>query len=198
MSWNVSFSWPCVAVEFFSRKRVDVDTFQTFEISHRHVKTKNKTLITSCLLPFCRGNLMCVTTSRVAFAIDLHLIGNSAQQDACLSCLLRALLYTSTQQQRESPAGSRLAQKRRISQRDVSVRDHKTRSSISSTPPFTDWSCFVDLSDVCQRLARGNHAHCVNRTPSHVTFVFHCTLMSMSHVTLAQVSCAHVIHVSSA
>ena len=65
----------------------------------------------------------------------------------------------------KSPASSRLAQKRWIPQRNVSVRDDKTLSSMSSTPPFTDWSCFVDLSDVCQRLARGNHAH----WPHHVT-----------------------------
>ena len=49
--------------------------------------------------------------------------------------------------------------------RDVSVRGDKTRSSVPSTPPFTDQSCFVDLSAVCQHLFRGNHAH----RPHHVT-----------------------------
>ena len=50
-------------------------------------------------------------------------------------------------------------------QRNVSVRDDKTHTSAPSTPPFTDRSCFIDSSVVCQHLVRGNHAH----QPHHVT-----------------------------
>ena len=70
ISWNVSFSWPCVAVKVKRRfKRVDVDILQTSR-SHadapKQEKQASQHLMFVIALPM-RSNV-CVTASRVALA----------------------------------------------------------------------------------------------------------------------------------
>ena len=72
------------------------------EISHGYVKTR-KTSITS--LHVCRRFADAIKC--LCLSINLHLIGNSVQQDACLSRLPRALLYTSTQEHTDEPRRSK-------------------------------------------------------------------------------------------
>ena len=70
-----------------------------------------------------------------------------------MTCISSETLYSKVHASHTCSAHSvhvQTATPRSPSQRDVSVSDNRTRSSIPSTPPITDRSCFVDSIDVCR------------------------------------------------